>query len=169
VVSYTPGTGLAAWQPTAPAFAPVLLPQWPGVAPFAMSSGDQLLPPPPPAINSFPFTAAFEQVKQLGSASSATHTAHQTQIAIFWADGAGTATPPGHWNQTAQDVAQSRRTTRSLAETARLFALLNAGHGAGNSNHCSPPRVPAAPIKSPFARASLVLSGMTDHFAAQCR
>src|SRR5262249_8313361 len=35
----------------------------------------------------------------------------------------GTATPPGHWNQIAQGVARTRRTT--VAENARLFALLN--------------------------------------------
>src|SRR5438132_796628 len=43
--------------------------------------------------------------------------------AKIWADGAGTCTPPGHWNQIAQSVARQRGTT--LAENARLFALLN--------------------------------------------
>ena len=41
----------------------------------------------------------------------------------FWADGAGTETPPGHWNSIAQTVATSQNNT--LAENARLFALLN--------------------------------------------
>jgi PAP2 superfamily len=47
----------------------------------------------------------------------------QTEIAKFWADGAGTFTPPGHWNQIAQDVA--RDNFNSLVDNARLFATLN--------------------------------------------
>ena len=66
---------------------------------------------------------AHEEVRLLGAADSATRTADQTQIARFWADGAGTITPPGHWNQIAQTVAQS--SSLSLVEEARLFALLN--------------------------------------------
>ena len=122
-VSYTPGTGPDDWQPTPPGFAPALLPQWPDVTPFALDSGDQFRPPPPPSITSDEFTAAFNRVKQLGSIDSTVRTADQTQIALFWADGAGTATPPGHWNVIAQDVAQAKH--NSLAQNARLFALLN--------------------------------------------
>ncbi|HYE21019.1 MAG TPA: phosphatase PAP2 family protein [Tepidisphaeraceae bacterium] len=126
-VPHTPGTGPADWQPTAPAFAPALLPQWGAVDPFALAAPDQFRPAPPPAITSRAFARSFDQVKSLGSATSPARTADQTQIALFWADGAGTATPPGHWNVIAQDVADQRRTTRDLADTARLFALLNAG------------------------------------------
>ena len=123
VVAYTPGTDADDWQPTPPAFAPALLPQWPNVTPFAMASGDQFRPAGPPDITSPEFAAAFDQVKDLGSAASTTRTAEQTEIALFWADGAGTATPPGHWNVIAQDVAEARGNT--LAENARLFAALN--------------------------------------------
>jgi hypothetical protein len=42
---------------------------------------------------------------------------------LFWADGAGTETPPGHWNSIAQIIADTRGNT--LEENARLFALLN--------------------------------------------
>jgi membrane-associated phospholipid phosphatase len=42
---------------------------------------------------------------------------------LFWADGAGTETPPGHWNSIAQIIAAARGNT--LEENARLFALLN--------------------------------------------
>ena len=55
-------------------------------------------------------------------------------IALFWADGDGTYTPPGHWNVVAQTVAVQEG--NSLVENARLFALLNialadAGIGRG--------------------------------------
>ena len=42
---------------------------------------------------------------------------------MFWADGAGTETPPGHWNSIAQIIADVRGNT--LEQNARLFALLN--------------------------------------------
>ncbi|MEX1027776.1 MAG: vanadium-dependent haloperoxidase [Candidatus Paceibacterota bacterium] len=60
---------------------------------------------------------------QLGRVNNSTRTADQTEIALLWADGGGTFTPPGHWNQIAADVALARGNT--LAENARLFALLN--------------------------------------------
>src|SRR5262249_27773452 len=44
-------------------------------------------------------------------------------IAWFWDDGAGTCTPPGHWNQIARVVAMAKQ--NSMADNARLFALLN--------------------------------------------
>src|SRR6476659_1573111 len=50
-------------------------------------------------------------------------TEEQTEIALFWADGAGTETPPGHWNSIAQIIAAAHSNT--LEENARLFALLN--------------------------------------------
>jgi hypothetical protein len=122
-VEYTIGTDPGDWQPTPPAFLPPLSPQWPGVKPFAMTGGDQFRPPPPPALSSEEYAAAFAEVKEIGAADSATRTAEQTEIAWFWVNGPGTATPPGHWNEVAQVVAQSAGNT--LAENARLFALLN--------------------------------------------
>ena len=122
--AYTIGTGVGQWQPTPPAFRQdPLLPQWPDVKPFALRAGDQFRPGAAPALTSAEYTAAFNEVKSLGSATSTTRTADQTQVARFWADGAGTATPPGHWNEVAQDVA--REQGNSVAENARLFALLD--------------------------------------------
>ena len=73
-------------------------------------------------MDSAEYTAAFNQVKEIGSATSTTRTEDQSNIAQFWAGPAGTATPPGHWNRIAQTVAQSQGNT--LEENARLFALL---------------------------------------------
>src|SRR5207245_9519009 len=91
-------------------------------APFAIEQG-RIHPKDPPRLTDPAYTAAFKEVKQLGSAGSKTRTKEQTQIAHFWADGPGTCTPPGHWNQIAQTVARQRGTT--MAENARIFALLN--------------------------------------------
>jgi len=117
------GSGVGVWIPTPPAFLPYLLPQWGFVAPFAMSSSSQFRPPGPPALDSQRYAADYEEVKQLGAAVGSTRTEEQTEIALFWADGAGTETPPGHWNSIAQIIGAARGTT--LEENSRLFALLN--------------------------------------------
>src|SRR5213596_4405288 len=117
------GSGPGVWVPTPPAFAPYLLPQWGFVVPFAMSTTSQFRPPGPPSLDSEQYAADYTEVKELGALVGSTRTADQTQIALFWADGAGTETPPGHWNSIAQEVAAMKGNT--LEENARLFALLN--------------------------------------------
>src|SRR4051812_16982182 len=58
VVIYPPGTAPGLWQPTPPAFAASLLPQWPHVTPFAMTSDSQFTPHTAPALTSAQYTAA---------------------------------------------------------------------------------------------------------------
>ena len=122
-VAYTPGTNPGDWQPTPPAFAAALLPQWGKVKPFAMRSGSQFRPPPAPKLDSAVYAFDFNLTKELGSVNSTKRTADQTAIALFWADGGGTVTPPGHWNVIARQIGTARGNT--LAQNARLFALLN--------------------------------------------
>ena len=123
VVQYTPSTDPGKWRPTPPAYAPALLPNWPYVNTFSMSSGSQFRGTGIPALDSPEYAADFNETKSIGALNSATRTAYQTQTAFFWADGGGTATPPGHWNSIAQTVAQQQGNT--LLQNARLFALLN--------------------------------------------
>ena len=128
-VAYASKGSLGAWDRTHPDFLPPLLPQWPLVLPFAMNDGKQFRPPAPPSLNSLQYAVAVDEVMRLGSLNSAERTAEQTEIALFWADGGGTFTPPGHWNRIASDASlqQDRalgRTT-SVAQNSRLFALLN--------------------------------------------
>jgi PAP2 superfamily len=123
VVPYTPRTEPGFWQPTPPANAPALLPQWPGVTPFSMINAQQFRPVAPPALDSDLWARDYNLTKDYGSATSAVRTPEQTASARFWADGAGTVTPPGHWNVIAADVAEQQGTT--LEENARLFAVLN--------------------------------------------
>src|SRR5437867_9070060 len=117
------GSGPGVWVPTPPAFLPYLLPQWGFVMPFAMSSSSQFRPPSPPSLDSQRYATDYEEVKELGALLGSTRTEEQTQIALFWADGAGTETPPGHWNSIAQIIADGRPST--LEQNARLLALLN--------------------------------------------
>jgi hypothetical protein len=123
VVQYTPKTDLGSWVPTPPALAAALAPQWPQVTPFAMTSGSQFRPPGPPALEGAKYAEEVNYVKEIGKIDSLTRTADQTAIAKFWANGAGTFTPPGHWNQIAEETATL--TGQSLEDSARLFALLN--------------------------------------------
>jgi len=123
VRAYTPGANPGDWVPTPPAFATAALPQWPDVTPFALTSGSQFRPAGPPALDTTEYAASFNDVKEIGRDTSATRTADQTEIAQFWVNGPGTATPPGHWNSIAQQIAEQEGNT--LEENARLFALLN--------------------------------------------
>jgi len=126
-VNYQPGTDPGDWQPTAPDNAAALLPQWPNLTPFALTTAhqfsDSLGAGNIPAIGTPEYAAAYNEVMTLGSATSTTRTEDQTQIARFWANGTGTATPPGHLNLLAQKVSEAKNA--SLEDNARLFALLN--------------------------------------------
>jgi hypothetical protein len=117
------GSGPGVWIPTPPGFLPYALPQWGFVTPFAMNSSSQFRPPGPPPLDSQQYAEDYDEVKELGAEVGSTRTEEQTEIALFWADGAGTETPPGHWNSIAQIIADGRGNT--LEQNARLFALLN--------------------------------------------
>ncbi|WP_413925129.1 Ig-like domain-containing protein [Candidatus Accumulibacter phosphatis] len=121
--AYDGSTALGQWRPTGPMFDVADDPQWGTVQPFALRSPDQFRPAAPPALDTAAYAASVEEVKRLGSATSSERTADQTVQALFWADGKGSYTPPGHWNQIAEEVARAKG--NSLAANARLFAQLN--------------------------------------------
>jgi hypothetical protein len=116
ILPATPGN----WQPVP---APAGFTQFPAVLPFAITSNTQFAPAPPPALTSAEYAASFNEVKELGSATSTTRTAEQTQIARLWANVNTPTTVWFVWNNVARAVAEARGTT--TVENARLFALLN--------------------------------------------
>ncbi len=116
------GTLPGQWRRTAPAFADPALPQWRNVRPFTVASATQFAIAPVPALDSAAYTAAYNEVRDLGSATSATRTAYDTDTAFLWRAGGNTVTPPGQWNQAAQQISVSRGLT--IEENARMFALL---------------------------------------------
>jgi membrane-associated phospholipid phosphatase len=122
-VPYIPSTEPGEWRRTPPFFRPPESPHWAYVIPFAMTSGFQFRPAGPPLLSSAQYAADLNQVKLLGAANSPVRTAEQTLIARFWSDFSYTVTPPGHWNQIAQNVAA--HVGFSVPQSARLFALLN--------------------------------------------
>jgi hypothetical protein len=111
------------WRETPAAFRPALLPFWGHVTPFVMTSADQFRAPPPESLGSKEYAEELAFVARKGRRDNADRTEYQTLSTPFWNDDLGTATPPGHWNMVAQDLA--RRKKLSVPETARLFALLN--------------------------------------------
>src|SRR5262245_3718538 len=111
------GPGL--WVPTLPGFMPPLEPLAGTWRPWNLRSGAQLRPGPPPAFGSAAYAAEIREVYDV----SRTLTDRQRQIADFWADGAGTVTPPGHWNQIALDLIRAQRL--SSADAARVLVALN--------------------------------------------
>ncbi|MEO8859558.1 MAG: Ig-like domain-containing protein, partial [Burkholderiaceae bacterium] len=121
--TYPGSTALGEWRPTGPMYEVADEPNWKSVQPFALASPSALRPPAPPALDTAVYAASVEEIKRLGSATSTERTADQTQQALFWADGAGSYTPPGHWNQIAAEIATVRG--NSLSANARLFAQLN--------------------------------------------
>ena len=115
----TPGN----WQPTPPANAPAAFTHYPAVLPFAIASGHHFSPNPPPDLTSAQYAADLNEVKAIGSATSATRTVEQTQIAQLWANVNTPTTVFFVWNNVARSVAIARENT--TAQNARLFALMN--------------------------------------------
>lgn len=122
-VTYTPGTAPGDWQPTPPAFAPAAAPQIATMTPFAIPSDSAFRPGPPPDLNSPEYTAGYNELMAIGAANSTTRTSDETTTALFWADGPGTITIGGYWDEIAQEVAQQRG--NSLVQDARMFAELH--------------------------------------------
>jgi hypothetical protein len=91
--------------------------------PFALPSAEAFRPPAPPALTSSNWAAEYNFLKSIGATNSTRRTSEQREIALFWADGAGTETPPGHWNKIAQQLTLKR--SFNLLDSARLFAALN--------------------------------------------
>ena len=113
-------TGPGLWVPTPPAFASTPLEPLAGTwRTWNLESASQFRPSPPPEFGGAQFIAELQEVYDV----SRTLTPEQQAIAAFWADGAGTVTPPGHWNRIAVELVPEA--DLDVLEVARLFAALN--------------------------------------------
>jgi hypothetical protein len=118
-IPYVFGTAPGDYQSTPPNF--VAQPQfthWSRVNPFALQSANQFRPGPPPLLTSDAYSDAFNQIKSLGIAGSATATPEEILIGRFW-NGA----IQNYWNEISQTASLAHSLT--TAGNARLFALLN--------------------------------------------
>ena len=125
---YFPGTEPGEWRQDPISLAPIALGRdWGKVRPFVLRSVSQFRVPPPPALDSLAYAAAFNEVQALGGDGLHTATLRtddQTEIGMYWAyDGTPSlCAPPRLYNQVALEVSAAARDVMKLA---RLLALVN--------------------------------------------
>ena len=106
------------WRPTPPANASGATPQLATMTPWVLTRPSLFRLPPPLALNSTDYLADLDEVRLMGSLSSANRSSEQTEVALFWA-----LNTPLAWNRVAAQLAAARGL--SLTENAHLFAVLN--------------------------------------------
>jgi hypothetical protein len=104
------------WRPVLPAFANDPAAWVKDVKPFLIRDASHFAGPPPYSLASKRYARDFEEVVSVGSSTSTTRTADQTDQARFWAEG------PQPWTRVARQLAIDRGLRSS--ETARMFAML---------------------------------------------
>jgi hypothetical protein len=103
------------WQPQSA--APASTPHWRHVTPFSPNTiPDTQVPDPPRSVSQ----TADDILRESAGLDD-----RKKSIAVYWADGPGSETPPGHWNLIAQWL--SRRHRQTLDQDARMFLALNGG------------------------------------------
>jgi hypothetical protein len=128
-VDFTTSDAAGKWRQDPIGRSPLALgAHWGAVAPFVMQAADQFRVPPPPAMETEEYAAAFEEVKRVGGDGVVTptqRTPEQTEIGIFWAyDGTPSlCAPPRLYNQIAVMIAGQMGS--NVVELARLLALVN--------------------------------------------
>jgi len=112
------GTAAGNWRPAPPEDAEEGA-SWVGnVTPFVVADVSELRLRPPLDVTSPEYAADFNEVRELGSLTSTTRTADQTEAALFW---------QGHGVAMHNAVVRHLATTADLdvADTARLLAMTN--------------------------------------------
>jgi hypothetical protein len=115
--TYRPHTAPGAYVPT----TPPLWEQYARAKPWVLKSADQFRPGPPPALSSAEWAREYNEVKSLGGTKSTARTAEQSEAVKFW----GNVNFGPAWQAAARELATKNE--MSLADCARLFALLNMG------------------------------------------
>ena len=117
------------WRQDPIGLAPIALgARWADVKPFVLSSADQFRIPPPPALDSADYAAAYNEARAYGGDGVVTptiRTSEQTQIGTYWAyDGTPSlCAPPRLYNQITMHIAEQMHT--DMVDLARLLALVN--------------------------------------------
>ncbi|HLF27123.1 MAG TPA: vanadium-dependent haloperoxidase [Anaerolineae bacterium] len=116
--SYTPPAGPGYWVSTPPRFQPAMLPAWGNNRPFALKSGDECAPEPPPAFSWDAASPFYREALEVHDAGAGL-TPEQTAIAQFWADNPGqTATPSGHSISIVSQVLREKNASLDVAAEA---------------------------------------------------
>jgi hypothetical protein len=114
---YRPVTAPGVWIPT----APPLFAQYARANPWVLKSADQFRPGPPPALASALYARDYNETRTMGGAKSTARTPEQTAAVRFWTQ----ANLGPAWQEAARQLSAAKGL--SLAENARLFAILNMG------------------------------------------
>jgi hypothetical protein len=128
-LEYPTGEQPGDWRQDPVSLIPLALgAHWGDVRPFVIGPVSEFRAPPPPALGSPEYAAAFAEAKALGGDGLATPTERseeQTRIGIYWAyDGTPSlCAPPRLYNQIAVEIAEQMG-TRGV-DLARLLALVN--------------------------------------------
>jgi PAP2 superfamily len=119
-------TAIGQWRPTPsllpgppPTLAPGLTPWLATVRPFTMHSGSQFRVGPPPRLTSQLWADDYRETKTVGSLTSTTRTAEQTEIGYFWADSG-----PLLWQNALRYISDTY--LHDTGDSARMFALADA-------------------------------------------
>ncbi|MBC7650341.1 MAG: phosphatase PAP2 family protein [Deinococcales bacterium] len=114
------GTSLP-WKSLEIPARPPMLPYFGNVKLWNMNAfqRDSARPAAPPAIGSIAFTKALDEVRSYDRTGNST----TWKIALFWGDGVGSYTPPGHWNEIACNIIAANELNE--LRTARTLSLLN--------------------------------------------
>lgn len=116
---YIPPVGPGLWVPTPPQFQRAMLPYWGNNRPLVRPATPDIpnIPHPPYSTDT---ASAFYKAAWLVYHKGRTLTTEERTIALYWADGGGTFTPPGHLIAIAVQLAGEQQL--SLYRTARLLA-----------------------------------------------
>lgn len=96
-----------------------VVPHWGLVTPFALASGNEIVPPPP---SRYPAKEFHFQTKILLDLNAELND-DTKMIAEYWSNGPGTVTIAGHWNIIAQFI--SRRDHHTIDDDIKMFFVLN--------------------------------------------
>ena len=111
------------WTATSAILDP-LEPYWGTIKCFAMADGAACTIRSTIPFNTTRGSAFYNQAKEVATTTSSLSQS-QKNIALWWADGGGTSTPPGHWIGIAGIMAD--KNNLGLGETAQMYAMLSVG------------------------------------------
>ena len=115
-------TGAGAWEPTSTQKIP-MLPYWGKVRQFVAANANAN--PPAPLVFSYKTTSDFYKDALEVYNTNKNLTADQKNIGLYWADGGGTITPPGHHANIASIVL--KKENAKLDKAAEVYAKLGMG------------------------------------------
>ena len=109
------GSGPGVWKPVLPAFGSDPNAWVKDVKPFLIEEASQFRSSGPYELTSRKYAREFDEVKSVGSLTSTTRTADQSDASLYWAEN-----PPRTWNRIVNALSAAH--TLSLVDNARLFA-----------------------------------------------